>query len=770
MDLMTLAAKIQLDDSEFNKGVNNAERLGQGLASKMSAWTVAVGNLAADMIRKGISAITSVVSGSINEYANFEQLIGGVETLFKLSSNKVYEYAKKSFKTTGLSANDYMETVTSFSAALLQGLGGDTEKAADMADMAITDMADNANKMGTDISAIQSAYQGFAKQNFNMLDNLKLGYGGTREEMVRLINDSGILNEKIEDLNGITFDQIVMAIHEIQTQMGITGTTAKEAEQTISGSAATMKAAWSDMLSAMAGEGDQERLDETFENFKTSFSQYMENVIPALIESISNSGGLVGAIAEAITSLPDTLLADLGKAATESGADTIRGVGKIANWLIDSIINVFKDVAADNSAAQDLGNAIGDMIGTAISHIVTNVGSIFEGAVSLGYGLASGLLEGLMAGLFGTGSDSIAGIIAQSDRDLAEGIREAESNSARAEGIISYLEGLANKYGEAAKNTKEWKDAMADLDGAIPGIGDWAEAQEGTINNLIGAMDNYIAKQKELAIETAKQNALQSKYEAWMTAVAELQGAQAEIEMQRDIGKASRKNLVDYIADVSGDKSFTGEGMTAKQLETAAYSSLNEKYKNGRGDIGYNEDEARIKAWTTNLSESESAISELSGSLQGLENNVTIAETAYLTSAAALDDVAGSASGAADALAAIKTPSITFSGGAYANWFYGGGSYTPHANGMETVPFSGYKAELHRGEMVLTKAQADRYRDGGGTAEVVSAIMSLGNDLQNMQLVVGRKTFGRAVVGYGGNRMNGYIGRAESRRHSGYGS
>ena len=227
MDLMTLAAKITLDDSGFNKGVNQAEKTGKALAGKMSAMTVAVGNIAADMIKKGASAIKSIVDGAVDGYADYQQLIGGVETLFKNSAGKVEKYANQSFKTTGLSANAYMETVTSFSASLLQGLQGDTEKAADMANMAVTDMADNANKMGTDIGSIQNAYQGFAKQNYTMLDNLKLGYGGTREEMIRLINDSGILNDEIKSLDGITFDQIVKAIHEMQTQLGITGTTAK---------------------------------------------------------------------------------------------------------------------------------------------------------------------------------------------------------------------------------------------------------------------------------------------------------------------------------------------------------------------------------------------------------------------------------------------------------------------------------------------------------------------------------------------------------------
>lgn len=172
MDLFELQAKLRLDDSSFNKGINAAEAAGEALKGKMSAATVAIGNLAADMVRKGVSAITNTLKGAMDGFADYQQLIGGVQTIFQTSAGKVANYAKQAYKTAGLSANDYMETVTGFSASLLQGLKGDTEAAAELANMAVTDMADNANKMGTDITSIQNAYQGFAKQNYTMLDNL----------------------------------------------------------------------------------------------------------------------------------------------------------------------------------------------------------------------------------------------------------------------------------------------------------------------------------------------------------------------------------------------------------------------------------------------------------------------------------------------------------------------------------------------------------------------------------------------------------------------
>ena len=203
-----------------------------------------------DTVAKGIgvglaaasAAVVKLGTDAIKSYADYEQLIGGVETLFKTSADTVSQYADIAYKTAGLSANDYMETVTSFAASLLQSLGGDTEKAAAKADQAIIDMSDNANKMGTAMESIQYAYMGFAKQNYTMLDNLKLGYGGTKSEMERLLADATALSGIEYDLS--SFADIVEAIHVIQDNLGITGTTAKEADSTIQGSIASMRSAW----------------------------------------------------------------------------------------------------------------------------------------------------------------------------------------------------------------------------------------------------------------------------------------------------------------------------------------------------------------------------------------------------------------------------------------------------------------------------------------------------------------------------------------------
>ena len=229
-----------------------AERAGKAGGGKFSSAFGAALKVGGAAIAAGAAALGKVASEAISGYADYEQLVGGVETLFADSADVVQQYASNAFKTAGLSANEYMETVTSFSASLLQSLGGDTAKAAQVGDMAISDMADNANKMGSSMESIQNAYQGFAKQNYTMLDNLKLGYGGTKTEMERLLADASKLSGVEYNIDSLS--DVYEAIHVVQEEMGITGTTAKEAYETISGSLATTKAAWSNLLVGIADE------------------------------------------------------------------------------------------------------------------------------------------------------------------------------------------------------------------------------------------------------------------------------------------------------------------------------------------------------------------------------------------------------------------------------------------------------------------------------------------------------------------------------------
>lgn len=285
---ITSAVKKELSKTE-------AEMTSSG--SKISGAFSSLGKKAGSALKVGLLAAgtaatagaIALVKNAVSEFANYEQLVGGVDTLFKGASGQVQEYAAQAFQTAQISANEYMETVTSFSASLIQSLGGDTNKAAKYADQAIVDMADNANKMGTSMEMIQNAYQGFAKQNYTMLDNLKLGYGGTKTEMERLLADA-------EKISGTHFEignfaDMTQAIHIIQENLGIAGTSAKEASETVSGSLNSMKSAWTNLVTGMGdGNADMQKL---MSQFVESAGTALKNLAPVIMEALTGIGELI---------------------------------------------------------------------------------------------------------------------------------------------------------------------------------------------------------------------------------------------------------------------------------------------------------------------------------------------------------------------------------------------------------------------------------------------------------------------------------------------
>ncbi|HFI0512476.1 TPA: hypothetical protein ACGOXW_000105 [Streptococcus suis] len=317
MNIFELFGKIGIDNKSANKAIDETTGKAEGAHGKLSAVFGKIGQLAtkagkvmATGLAVGITALVGLTGAATKHYAEYEQLVGGVETLFGAGGKSLEEYAqsvgksvdeasgeynklinaqedllnksKIAYKTAGLSANQYMETATSFSASLIQSVGGDTEKAAKLADQAIIDMSDNANKMGTSMESIQNAYQGFAKQNYTMLDNLKLGYGGTKEEMQRLLDDA-------EKISGVKYDissfaDVTEAIHVMQEQMGIAGTTSKEAASTISGSVGMVKAAWENFLTGMA-DPDQD-FGELVGALTDSISVALGNIVPRLVQAL----------------------------------------------------------------------------------------------------------------------------------------------------------------------------------------------------------------------------------------------------------------------------------------------------------------------------------------------------------------------------------------------------------------------------------------------------------------------------------------------------
>ena len=403
----SVVIKIKGDDSPFQKVLG---KIGSAVNTAVKASAAAVGAASA-----GVAALGTAC---INAYADYEQLVGGVETLFKDSADTIQTYADNAYKTAGLSANEYMETVTSFSASLLQSLDGDTEKAAAAADLAITDMADNANKMGIAMESIQDAYQGFAKQNYTMLDNLKLGYGGTKEEMQRLLADA-------EKLSGVKYDlssyaDVVEAIHVIQTEMGITGTTAEEASTTIQGSVASMKAAWANLMVGMAD--DTQDFDLLLSNFIESIGTVADNLLPRIGIVIEGMGklvaGLAPEIASALPTLTNELLPNLVELGVQSISALVQGIQENGDSLAAGALSIVGTLAegiaellpmvADTAAslvvslADGLTESLPNIIPIAIETISTLVENLTENAntvIDAGIQIILALGEGLIAAL-----------------------------------------------------------------------------------------------------------------------------------------------------------------------------------------------------------------------------------------------------------------------------------------------------------------------------------------------------------------------------------
>lgn len=331
-----IKAKMKSMFSAIGKGALTSVKA----LAKVSVAAAKIGVVAATVVATGLTAMTK---SAVEQYADYEQLVGGVETLFKDSSDKVVEYANNAYKTAGLSANEYMDTVTSFSASLLQGLGGDTEKAAEIANTAIVDMADNANKMGTDMASIQNAYQGFAKQNYTMLDNLKLGYGGTASEMARLINDSGVLGDTMtvtaDNVNSVSFDKMIEAIHVVQTNMDITGTTAKEAATTIQGSIGMMKSAWANLLIGMADPSQD--MGVLMNNLVDSAMAVADNLVPRIADTlprvVTGISSLAQKLAPYIPPLIEQLLPSLIQGATSLLSEVVNNLPGILETLLPGV-------------------------------------------------------------------------------------------------------------------------------------------------------------------------------------------------------------------------------------------------------------------------------------------------------------------------------------------------------------------------------------------------------------------------------------------------
>lgn len=396
----------KLNNDGFKSGLG---KLGSIAKTGLKTVAVATGAVA--------SAFAGIVTASVNARGEIEQSLGGVETLFKDSADKVIKNANNAFKTAGMSANEYMQNVTSFSASLLQSVAGDTNKAADIADMAMTDMSDNANKMGTSMEAITDAYQGFAKQNYTMLDNLKLGYGGTKTEMERLLADAQKITGIKYDINNLS--DVYEAIHVIQGELGITGTTAKEASETLQGSFSAMKASWNNFLS---GAGDLSQVVDTATDVVKNVVRIVNEAIPDIVSSISKSlpellelGGeiLQQLIQGIITYLPELMnsagqiLSSLAQGIIQTLPQLLPVVLQIIQTLITNLTNSLPQIIQVGfQVILQLATGIAQMLPTlipeAVNCIVTlveglldNIDQLIDAGIQLIIGLAEGLINAL---------------------------------------------------------------------------------------------------------------------------------------------------------------------------------------------------------------------------------------------------------------------------------------------------------------------------------------------------------------------------------------
>ena len=399
MNLLDLAVKITCDDQASGE----VDKIGDGIKNKLGIAAKA-----------GVAAVAAVGTATVaigktalDTYSNYEQLVGGIDTLFKASSGKMQQYAANAYQTAGISANRYMEISTSFAAALISSLGGNTEAAADMANTAITDMSDNANKMGTSLETVQEAYMSLSRGNYEMLDSLKLGYGGTKSELERLLSDAeqfSAAQGKVRDFSVDSYSDIVEAIHTVQDEMGITDTAAEEAATTIEGSVNRAKAAWDNWLAGLGNEDAD--MGGLTDQLVGSVVTAGENIIPSVGQIMTTLGQTVADYAPGVgTYLSNALISVLPEAVQGPMRDAFAGVDKVVGKL-ESVFNDNLKPAADaadsvfsaiSSGVKTFGDAVNDLVLPAIDQLSPAFNDFF-GAIQT----AQPLLE-FIANIIGIG-------------------------------------------------------------------------------------------------------------------------------------------------------------------------------------------------------------------------------------------------------------------------------------------------------------------------------------------------------------------------------
>lgn len=609
MNLFELFVKIGVKDEASGQLGKITSALGSGLKAAASVGVAAIGVAAS-----GIAALTTA---AVKNYAEYEQLVGGVETLFGIGGQSLKEYAaeqgkaisevqdewmtltagqrfvlnnaENAYKTAGLSANEYMSTVTSFSASLLQSLGGDTQAAADLADQALRDMSDNANKMGSDMSIIIATYQSLARGNYAMLDNLKLGYGGTKAEMKRLIATAAELDSSVK-ANDMSFGNMLQAIHVVQTEMGITGTTALEAATTIQGSVSAMKAAWQNLVTGIADENAD--FDGLISSFVETVGTVGDNLLPRIEIALNGVADLVSQLApkifEVLPTLVNSILPKLADAAVnvvqtfvssiQSNQGTIVETAvSVVMTLVNGIITLLPQIIETGlqlvlnlvigiaGALPELIPAAVDMIMQVVQTLVDNIPLLIEAALALIEGLAQGLIEALPVLI-----QAVPEIVVTLVTTLIENLPLVLDIGLQV--IFALISGILQALPELAQA------AVDIVDGLIKGlIGAWPNIIEnfkGLINTLISAVKAVLGIHSPSTVFAGIGNFLAQGFgqgfaNAWgaiqSSIVSKIQGL---VEMARSAASAIASTLAaagEGISNIMADGGTINSGLEAAQ-------------------------------------------------------------------------------------------------------------------------------------------------------------------------------------------------------------
>lgn len=762
MDVFNLYAKLSLNTDDYEKGVEKAKG---GASSLMDVFSgTLLGNVVSDGLRTVANGITeigktaanmavSIGKASLDSYADYEQLVGGVETLYKDSAGIIESYAKDAYKNVGLSANDYMETSTSFAAALVSSLGGDTGKAAEMANTAISDMSDNANKMGTNMQSIQDAYNGFAKQNYTMLDNLKIGYGGTQAEMKRLIKEAAAMTDTQKELgvtvdsNSMSYANIVQAIHVVQANMGIMGTTSKEAATTIQGSTASMKSAWENLLTGIADP--EQDFQALVDNLVDSVITAGNNIIPRIKEIVPT---LIDGLSELVTQLApyvSSVIMELEPTIEEGLQALFGGLSSVASELQPIVADVFSffgdaiisglTSAIENSDFSFLLD-IFDNVKTAVEEVVPVIEEIAPALVTVGAavkGRQIGTKIQKMVTAFDEAKVAVSLFsMGLSDTEIAQGalngtLKESEVLAGLLTGKISLmtLAQAAAAKAQAAFNAVLAANPITLVVvaiGALVGILAVLYAKnEDFRNGVNAAWDAISAKIQEVVafvqpyVEAAMQvigqavtqvitdltPVIQSIGEAFIAAwnLVQTVWAWASAFFQA-IFQAIVVIFTPFAPIISGF--FQGAWIIIQSIWNVAVSFFQTVFDLITGAF------STIDAVLSG--DFQSAWESIQGIFEGVFGFFsTVGQNVVEGIKGGISAVWGGLVSFVQGLwDGIKSIFVINASDVKNNM----GSDGSHAGGMDYVPYNNYVANLHRGEMVLTADEADSYRRGKGSS------------------------------------------------------